>query len=250
MTLAPRKQAPPPARITARRRASGRSGADRAPRPGGVYVLPAALFFGCFAVLPLLLVVALSFTDWQGTATANYIGVDNWRRLLDDPLVVDSTQTTLLLTAAGWLTQTPLSIAIGVWAAGRQRNRAILSSLFFLPLLLSSAAIALMWNRYLDPNFGLAAELGPYIGFPDGNIMGRLTSALSAFVFVVGWQFFPFLTLLYQAAARNIPSVLYDAATVDGANRWQVFWRITLPQLRNAMVTSSTIMVVGSLTWF
>lgn len=221
-----------------------------APRPGAWYVLPAALFFALFAVLPVVGVFVLSFTEWTGIGDPAFNGTDNWRRLADDPRIIEATGTTLLLIVFGWATQTPMAMAIGVWAAGRQRNRAVLSSIFFLPLLLSTAAVALMWNRFLDPNFGLAADIGPLIGYPDGGIIGSPRGALGAVVFVGMWQWVPFHTLLYQAAARNIPQVLYDAAVVDGATRWQQFRHVTLPQLRHTIVTSSVIMVVGSLTTF
>jgi xylobiose transport system permease protein len=217
----------------------------RGNRPSAWYLAPAAAFFGFFAAFPLVLVVYLSFTDWAGIGTPLPAGIDNWTRLFQDERIWEVTKTTLILTVFGWLTQTPMALILGVWAAGKQRNRAVLSSIFFLPLLLSSAAIALMWNRLLDPYFGLAAELGPF-----QNILGTSTGALSAILFVVAWQFIPFHMLLYQAAARNIPKVLYDAATVDGAGGWMTFWHITLPQLKNTIITSSTIMIVGSLTYF
>lgn len=245
--------APAPPRVSpaARpRRGRRHPGSDTAPRPGVWYVLPAALFFGLFAVVPLGLVVVLSFTTWPGFGDPQFTGLDNWQRLAGDQRILNATRTTLLLTGLGWATQTPLAIAIGVWAAGPQRNRAVLSSIFFLPLLLSSAAIALMYHRFLDPNFGLARDLGPLIGFPDGNILGTRHGALGVLVFVGMWQWIPFHSLLYQAAARVIPAMLYDAARIDGASRWAMFWRITVPQLRHTIVTSSVIIVVGSLITF
>lgn len=253
MTSLATPTAPPQASAPARQRrgrAGGRVGSDTAPRPGMLYVLPAAIFFGLFAVVPLGLVVVLSFTSWAGFGDPQFAGLDNWERLAGDRRVWNATRITLLLTVLGWLTQTPMALLIGVWASGPQRNRAILSSIFFLPLLLSSAAIALMFHRFLDPNFGLARDLGPLIGFPDGNILGSRHGALLVLVFVGMWQWVPFHTLLYQAAARNIPTSLYDAATIDGAGRWATFWRITLPQLRHTIVTSSVIMIVGSLITF
>jgi xylobiose transport system permease protein len=214
-------------------------------RPSSWYLLPAAVFFGLFAAFPLVLVVYLSFTAWEGIGDPQLVGFDNWVRMFGDSRVLDVIGTTLLLVVLGWATQTPVALLLGVWAAGHQRNRAILSSIFFLPLLLSTAAIALMFNRLFDPYFGLAAEFGPF-----QNILGTGPGALAAIVFVTGWQFIPFHMLLYQAAARNIPKVLYDAATIDGATRAQMFWNITVPQLRNTIITSSTIMIVGSLTYF
>ena len=232
---APARPAPAPARRRTR----------RVNRPGSWYLLPAAVFFGLFAAFPLVLVLYLSLTDWSGIGTPAFVGMDNWVRLFDNDAIWDVTSTTLLLTVLFWVTQTPLSILLGVWAAGPQRNRAVLSALFFLPLLLSTAAIALLFNRMFDPYVGIGRGLEPF-----RNILGTTSGAITAIVIVVGWQFIPFHTLLYQAAARNIPKVMYDAATVDGAGRWYTFWYITLPQLRNTVITSSTIMIVGSLTYF
>ena len=232
---APARQAPAPERRRTR----------RVNRPSGLYLVPAVVFFGLFAAFPLVLVLYLSLTEWNGIGTPAFIGLANWSRMFENDEIWNVTSTTLLLTGLFWVTQTPLSILLGVWAAGPQRNRAVLSALFFLPLLLSTAAIALLFNRMFDPYVGIGRGLEPF-----RNILGTTSGALTAIVIVVGWQFIPFHTLLYQAAARNIPKVLYDAATVDGAGRWYSFWYITLPQLRNTIITSSTIMIVGSLTYF
>jgi len=214
-------------------------------------VLPAALFFLFFAVFPLVLVVFLSFTDWNAVGDPKFTGTDNWRRLFTSHDVLSSLGRTFFLSALCWATQTVLSMGIGVWSAGKQRNRAVLSAIFFVPLLLSAAAVALTWRSVLDPNFGLDASFGHWLGRVDGlNLLGRDAGALAAIVLVVSWQFVPFHALLYQSAARNIPQSLYDAATIDGASRWGMFRNITLPQLRNTIVTSSTIMIVGSLTYF
>ncbi|AYY14040.1 sugar ABC transporter permease [Actinobacteria bacterium YIM 96077] len=248
---AERERSLPDSRLPHRKRAlRTKSDSDTLPRPGAAYLLPAVIFFGVFAVVPLALVVVLSFSSWPGFGEIQWTGLDNWERLLGDSRVWESTRITLMLTALGWLTQTPMALLIGVWAAGPQRNRAVLSSIFFLPLLLSSAAIAVLFHRFLDPNYGMARELGPLFGLPDGNIIGSSQGAFITIVFVSGWQWIPFHTLLYQAGARNIPTVLYDAATIDGASRSAMFWRITVPQLRHTIVTSSVIMVVGSLITF
>jgi xylobiose transport system permease protein len=84
----------------------------------------------------------------------------------------------------------------------------------------------------------------------DGNFIGRPSLALWTVMAVITWQFVPFHVLLYQAAARQVPVQLYEAATIDGAGRRRQFLSITLPQLRNTVVTSSVLMLVGSLTYF
>ncbi|NYI06375.1 carbohydrate ABC transporter permease [Allostreptomyces psammosilenae] len=235
----------------ATRRGGGRDvGVDRAARPGALYALPAIILFAVFALVPLVMVVWLSFTSWNGLGTPQWSGLENWSKLFTDPGTWHSLRIVLLLTVLGWVVQTPLSLLIGVWAAGTQRNRAILSAIFFLPLLFSGAAIALVWKSLLDPNFGLANVFGPWFGVEDGNLIGTSTGALLCIVLVSTWQFVPFHTLLYQAATRGIPASLYEAATLDGATRVQQFRHITLPQLRNTLITSSTLMIVGSLTTF
>ncbi|GGP77208.1 carbohydrate ABC transporter permease [Saccharothrix coeruleofusca] len=211
-------------------------------RPSSWYAVPAFAFFGLFAALPMVLVVYLSFTSWQGLGTPTFNGVANWSRLISDGEAHASMGRTLLLMVVSWAVQTPIALLIGVWAAGKQRSRAVLSSIFFLPLLLSTAAIALLWQALLDSNFGIFAGGPQFLGDPD--------IAIYTVVFVISWQYIPFHTLLYQGAARGIPASLYEAAIIDGAGRFGRFFNITLPQLRYTIVTSSILMLVGSLTTF
>lgn len=240
---------PPAARSlkAARRRAGGSSTADVA-RPGFGWALPAALFFAVFAIVPLIMVAVLSFMTWNGLGSPQFVGMDNWSRLVDDPVMLKSIWVTLLLTALGILIQTPLSVLLGVWAAGYQRNRAVLSVIYFIPLLLSGTAVSVLWRALLDPNFGIPADAGRLFG--DGNLFGKQATAIGVLAFVSTWQFTPFHTLIYQGAARAVPQVLYQAAEIDGAGRYRQFFHITLPQLRNSMITSMILMTVGGLTTF
>lgn len=225
--------------------------AVRVGRPSVFWAAPGVLFFLLFAVGPMLLVGYLSFTDWDGLGGfPGWSGTDNWERLWADPVMRQAVTLSLALTAVSWLVQTPVALLLGVWAAGRQRHRAVLTAVFFLPLLASSVALALLWKSLLDPNFGLIADLGPWLGFEDGNLLGSSRGAFAAVAFVAAWQFIPFHTLLYQGGARQIPRSLYDAASIDGAGTVRQFFTITLPQLRNTLVTSSVLMVVGALTFF
>ncbi|MET1073527.1 MAG: sugar ABC transporter permease [Umezawaea sp.] len=217
-------------------------------RPSFWYAAPAFAFFALFAALPMVLVVFLSFTSWDGLGTPQPNGVDNWARLADDGQAYDAVGRTAILMVVSWLVQTPIALLIGVWAAGRQRSRAVLSSIFFLPLLLSTAAIALLWKVMLDPNFGVTQAFGGPLG--DIQFLGDPDLALYTVAFVITWQYVPFHTLLYQGAARAIPLNLYEAATIDGAGRLRQFVHITLPQLRYTIITSSILMIVGSLTTF
>lgn len=234
--------------VSGRRLRAGRRTGVGVTRPGLAWVAPATVFFLLFAILPLVVVAVLSFTAWDGISAPRFNGFANWSKLLHDPVMTQSVWLTLLLTALGVVTQTPVSILLGVWAAGHQRNRAVLSAVFFLPLLLSATAISVVWRAVLDPNFGVPSQATWLFG--DGNLMGSRSGAIAVLTFVGMWQWTPLHTLLYQGGTRAIPQVLYQAAAIDGAGTVRQFFHITLPQLRNTIITSAILMVVGGLTTF
>ncbi|HEY8979649.1 MAG TPA: sugar ABC transporter permease [Streptomyces sp.] len=210
--------------------------------------VPALLFFVGFAVVPLVGVFVLSFTTWDGIGAIDPSGLTSWRAVLTDPGLPHALWVTFLVMAVSWAVQTPASILLGTFLAGRQRYRAVLSLVYFVPLLLSSAAIAVAYKALLDPNFGLGAGLG--VDWLSKDWLGRPWLAFGVVVFVVSWQFVPFHSLIYQGGVQQIPRSLYEAAQLDGAGQVRQFFSITLPQLKYTVITSSTLMVVGSLTFF
>lgn len=229
------------------------SGGLNVGRPSFLWSLPAFTFFAICAIVPLAVVVWLSFTSWDALGTPQWVGASNWTSLFHDHILINSFKVTLLLTFLGIITQTPVSLLLGVWAAGHQRNRAILSALYFIPLLMSATAISIVWLSLLNPYFGLPKELHWLFGntlFEHGYLFSYPRTAIGVLTFVGMWQWTPFHTLIYQGGARAIPGVLYQAAAIDGAGRVRQFFSITLPQLRNTIITSVVLMLVGSFTSF
>jgi raffinose/stachyose/melibiose transport system permease protein len=214
--------------------------------------LPALGLFAVFALVPMVVVVVLSFTHYDGISSPTSAGFANWSRFLHDSTTHHAIWLSLEVMALSWVFQTPLCLLLGVFVAGRQRYRAVLATIFFVPLLFSAAAIAVTWKNLLDPNFGLITNVTERIGLGSlpHDWLGNPHRALYTMVFIISWQFIPFHTLLYQAGARQIPRSIYEAAEIDGAGRLKQFRYITLPLLRNTVVTSSTLIIVGSLTYF
>lgn len=210
--------------------------------------LPALLLFTAFGIVPLLGVLALSFTTWNGISTIRPSGLDSWTAVLSDPGLPHALWVTFLIMGLSWLFQTPMSIIIGVFLAAHKRYRGFLAVLYFVPLLLSSTAISITYKAMLDPNFGIGTALS--LDLLKQDWLGDPALAVAVLVFIVSWQFIPFHSLIYQGAARSIPTSMYEASLIDGAGRVRQFFSITLPQLRYTIVTSSTLMVVGSLTLF
>jgi raffinose/stachyose/melibiose transport system permease protein len=234
--------APPVPRATPATSQGGRSGSV------AWMALPALVMFIGFGVIPLIGVLLLSFTSWDGLGEIKPAGLASWKAELTDPGLPHALWVTFEVMVLSWAVQTPLSILIGVFLAGHQRYREFLAVLFFIPLLLSSAAIAITYKALLDPNFGLGAGL--HIPFLSQDWLGVGPLALATVIWVVSWQFIPFHSLIYQGAVRQIPVSMYEASQIDGAGRVRQFFSITLPQLKYTIVTSSTLMVVGSLTFF
>ncbi len=211
-------------------------------------VLPALAFFTFFGAVPLVGVVILSMTDWPGFGALRGAGLSNWSSILQSSVMWHSLMLTFLVMGLTIVIQTPLALLLGVFTAGHQRYRAFLAVLYFLPLLLSAAAISAAYKALLDPNFGLAAGLG--VPWLKQNWLGDPTLALGVVLFALAWQYIPFHTLIYQGGVRQIPRSLYEAASIDGAGTVRQFINITLPQLKYTIITSVTLMVVGSLTAF
>lgn len=231
-------------------RKTERGGAHEAGRPSFLWSLPALLYFALFALLPLIFAFYLSFTSYNGIRLAApvFVGLDNWIRLFNDPGILRSVTVTILLVILAVITQVPLGLLIGAWAAGPQRWRAVVVSLYFIPLLMSTAAVSVLWSSLIDPNFGLPAAL-PWL-FGDGNLLGHQETAVGVIVFIYLWGASPLYILIFQGAARTIPPVLYQAAELDGAGRMRQFFSITVPQLRNTIVTVTILVVVGTFTAF
>lgn len=216
--------------------------------PPFLMAVPALAFFGVFALIPLGGVVALSFVEWDGLSSPQWAGFTKWQQTLADPVTRNAMWLTFVFVVVSYLFQAPVALLLGVFMAGRQRYRAFLSVLYFLPLLFSAAAVGIAFQSLLDPNFGLSRAFNSEL--LGQNWLGNPDLALFVVVFVIGWCFVPLHSLLYQAGVRQIPAAIYEAATIDGAGRVQQFFHVTLPQLRYTIVTSSTLMLVGSLTYF
>ncbi|MBX6763813.1 MAG: sugar ABC transporter permease [Rubrobacteraceae bacterium] len=215
-------------------------------------LLPAVAFFVVFALGPMIAAVYISLLDWNGISTPHWVGFGNWAKAFTDSVTLHSIFLTVQVMVLSWIVQTPISLLLGVFLAGRQRYRALLGVFYFLPLLFSAVAIGLIWaSSMLSANGALNSFLQA-IGASSltNDWLGNPNIALYAVIAVIAWQFIPFHTLLYQAGTRQIPQVLYEAARIDGAGTLQQFFYITLPQLKYTVVTSTILILTGSLTYF
>jgi raffinose/stachyose/melibiose transport system permease protein len=215
-------------------------------------LVPAIFFYVLFALGPMVVAGYISLLEWDGVSPPAWVGLENWGRVVSDPVTLRSLFLTVQVMVLSWVIQTPISLLLGVFLAGQQRYRAVLGVFYFLPLLFSAVAIGLIWLYILEPNLGVLNRMLNGLGASAlaKNWLGDPDLALYAIIVVIAWQFIPFHTLLYQVGARQIPAVLYEAASIDGAGKVQQFFYITLPQLRYTVITSTILILTGSLTYF
>jgi raffinose/stachyose/melibiose transport system permease protein len=217
-----------------------------------LWATPALVFYALFALVPMFIALYLSFTQWNGLSPEVWVGWKNWIALFSDSVTGHALILTFELMILSWIIQTPLSLLLGVFMAGHQRYRSALGVFYFIPLLFSTVAIGLTWESILDPNFGLLNTLLRTIGLPGlaRGWFGDPGLAFYVIVALISWQFIPFHALLYMGGARQIPKEMYDAANIDGAGSLQKLFSITIPQLKYTIITSTILILTGSLTYF
>lgn len=212
---------------------------------------PALLFFVVFIVVPLFYALYISFFKWDGISKPIWVGLGNWFSELTSSGLYHSLLLTFILMILSWIVQTPISLAIGLFLSRDGKWRAILGVFYFTPLLFSAVALGITWSYVLNPNFGLVQGIVQALGLHmSTNLLGSSSTALYTLIAIIAWEFIPFHSLLYQSGAKAIPETLYEAATLDGASGYQTLVYITIPQLKNTLVTSTVVMLTGSLTYF
>lgn len=217
-----------------------------------ILLVPALAFFVAFIIVPIVSSVRTSLTKWNGLGAPVFVGFHNWVVQLTSPGLYNSLLLTGIVMVLSWVIQTPLSLSLGLFLSGKGRTRDVLSVFYFTPLLFSAAALGIAWGFILNPNFGLVQAIIHDVFRAKGtaDLLGNTKIVLYTLIGIISWEFIPFHTLLYQSASRAIPESLYEASDLDGASGWQKLWNITVPQLRNTVITSTVIILTGSLTYF
>lgn len=221
---------------------------------GLAFILPALVLYGLVVLRPLVDAVRISFYNWDGFGPpTDYVGFDNYRKAVEDPLFWTSLKHNLL-----WIViSLPLGVGLGLLAAvllaGQIRGRTILRTLYFLPVVQASAVIALAWRWIYSPEgpvtVGLDRSGFGFLTNDDGWI-GNPTWSLPAVALASAWAGFGFTMVIFLAGIQSIDTALYDAAEVDGAGSWQRFRFVTLPGLRSVMTTVLVLGVIGSFLVF
>jgi raffinose/stachyose/melibiose transport system permease protein len=213
--------------------------------------LPGVFALVAFTLVPVVAGGLYAFTDWRGLGDANWIGLDNFRQIFDDPTTRGALWHTLVLGFALVVVTNAVGLALALGLNRTLRSRNLLRAVFFLPVVVSPLAVSYVWQYILDPSGplnGLFGEVGleswqrAWLGDPGW--------ALIAVLLVLVWQQSGLTMVIYLAGLQSIPDDLVEASVVDGASSWLRFRRITLPLLRPAFIIASTLTLIFGLRVF
>ncbi|SKA02249.1 carbohydrate ABC transporter permease [Consotaella salsifontis] len=218
-----------------------------------VFLAPAVVLLLVYLLYPLVDSFRLSLLAWNGLGeTARYVGLENWVRLAHDQVFWLSAGNNILLALFSVLIQLPIAIVLAVVLDEASHGSRLLKILYFLPLLMSSVAVGVLFKNVYDPNFGPVNSILEAFGLYDWtqDWLGDPHLALASVIAVVCWQNIPFYMVLFLAGLASFPRELNEAARLDGASEITIFWRLKLPHLKGTFRTAVLLAVIGSLRYF
>lgn len=207
---------------------------------GFTYVLPSLILITVFSLLPILMNVYYSFTQYNVLTSPEWVGLANYARMLKDPFVGASLKNTLVFTVLTVPLQTLIALLLAAVLANRFRGRfgGFVKSSMFVPVIASAVLVGTLWAILLSSHGPLNSLLMAVGLKPINWLGGKVTSMLGVCMAAV-WKNIGYFLVIYYAGIMDIPASLYEAAEVDGASKVQQFFRITLPSL-----SSVTFLVV------
>ena len=210
-----------------------------------LFLTPALVGFLVFFLYPTLRGIFLSFTDYDLLTSPKFVGVKNFTRLVHDPLFWNSLKVTLEYVVINIGVQTVVALALAV-LMHRLTKSTLIRGTILMPYLISSVVVGLLWYWMADVNLGVVNQMLGWVGIDPVAFFGDSNWAIPTIALVNVWKFMGYTALLIFAGLQAIPATLYEAADVDGANEWTVFWRITVPMLRPVLTLVLILTIIGS----
>ncbi|MEO8470042.1 MAG: sugar ABC transporter permease [Chloroflexota bacterium] len=215
-----------------------------------LFLAPTLLGLAILSVGPILGTVAISLTNWDLLTAPSFVGLDNFAKLAGDERFLRAVQNTFYFT----VTSVPIGlvIALGLAVALNQQIRGIawIRTAYFLPVVTSTIAVALVWQWIYSPNQGLLNELLGVFGVPPQRWLLDPTLAMPAIVAMSIWQGLGVNVIIFLAGLQAVPVELIDAASVDGAGRWSRFRHVTLPLLTPSIFFTGVLSLIASFQVF
>lgn len=214
-----------------------------------LFLLPVFILFIAFFVYPFIFTLITSLTNWRGIGSMPFNGINNYLKLLGDETFRKAIGNNITWAICMGLIQVPLACIVAMILARYPRGWRFLRTMYYLPNVISTVAIAMVWVAMYNTAGPINAILGKIFGIPAHNWLGDPGTALGAVVFQTIIYIGYFMIVIFSAT-MNIPDAMYEAAKIDGAGTLQQEWYITLPMLRGTLVTTMTLAMAYGIRHF
>jgi multiple sugar transport system permease protein len=212
---------------------------------GYLFMAPWLIHLSVLILGAMLFSLGISLYDTDFLTKTEFVGLDNYRRMFNDPLFWKSLRNTAYYTFAMVPLSVTFALVIALLLNQKVKFLGVYRTLYYIPSIVSGVAIALLWSYLLNPRFGLINQGLALLGIPGPEWIYSQEWAIPAFIMMGVWSAGGNM-LLYLAGLQGIPTTLYEAAKIDGANGWHRFWRITLPMLTPTIYFNLLISMIGA----
>jgi raffinose/stachyose/melibiose transport system permease protein len=217
------------------------------------FLLPALVLYGTFVIIPIFQSFRFSLYHWDGLGPlTRFIGLENYVTLLRDETFWQALRNNFALVGFSLVTQLPPAVLLAVLLTGAIRGRDFFRTMFFSPQILSAVATGYLFYYIYEPTFGMLNQALKLLGLGAlaRGWLGDQMLALPAVLAVISWRHIGFYMVLFMAAIEGIPDEIFEAAQIDGCNKRQLVWHITLPLMSGAIRTAAVLVMVGSIKYF
>ena len=213
------------------------------------FVAPAFLIYLVFCLYPLVDNIYLSFLKTDLLQPSKFIGLKNYINLMKDDTFFYAVRNVLLWVVMCYSAQMILGLFFAYILFQRVRGAQFFQTIFFMPSVICGTAIALLWKFIYHPEFGILNGILERIGLGDlcHNWLADEKTAIYAVIVICMWQFVGYHMVIHLSGMKNINSEYFEAASIDGANKWQQFWQIMFPLLKDILRIDSVLITTASL---
>lgn len=214
------------------------------------FVAPSFVGVALFLALPVLVVIVLSFLNWNLLSSPTFAGVQNYLNIFKYDGALHSLAVTAYYVALNIPLQTVLALGLAVMLNRKRRGMALYRILFVAPYMSTPVAMAIIWYWVFDPKYGFVNQTLALVGIHGPQWLSSSGLAMPIVALVNIWQYLGFNMLFFLSGLQSIPRSIYEAADLDGASKWSQFWRISLPLLNSTMLFVLVTDVIGSFQVF
>ncbi|MFC7680344.1 carbohydrate ABC transporter permease [Paenibacillus sp. GCM10028914] len=217
-----------------------------------IALLPALLLFLMFVIVPVFWSAYYGFFQWKGLGEAKFIGLGNYNEILHDRIFWRALRNNLIIVASALIGQIPIALLLALMLLKNTFFSRLIRSAVFMPMVLSTVVVGLIWGYIYHPQFGLANKVLELIGLESWTRAWLSDSKVNmlAISIPINWSNIGPYLVIFIAALQNISPEVNDAAKIDGATRWKKLIHVTLPMIWGTVVVTMVLCISGSLKAF